>query len=74
MRANRDANMPRNVVATCKVMVPTEVETAAGFQPGGADEVLHNFLFFFYPSSCRSTFERNGLSFAEIVLGSTFWR
>lgn len=45
MRANRDANMPRNVVATCKVMVPTEVERVAGFRPGDAEEFLHNFLF-----------------------------
>lgn len=45
MRANRDASKPRNMVATCKVMVPTEVETAAGSKPGGAEEFKGQLLF-----------------------------
>lgn len=72
MRANRDANMPRNVVATCKVMVPTEVERAAGFKPGGAEEFLYNFLF---PRSSLSSLLYSALKidvfgFAGIVFSS----
>lgn len=74
MRANRDANMPRNVVATCKVMVPTEVERVAGFRPGDAKEFLCNFLFpwnFLLSDLCLlySAIEINVFSF----WGSTLW-
>lgn len=72
MRANRDANMPRNIVATCTVMVPTEVERAVGFKPGGAEEFLYNFL---YPwnslsSLLYSALKINVFSFAGIVFSS----
>lgn len=72
MRANRDANMPRNVVATCKVMVPTEVERAAGFKPGVAEEFLYNFLFPWssLSSMLYSILKINVFSFAGIVYSS----
>lgn len=72
MRANRDANMPRNVVATCKVMVPTEVERAAGFKPRGAKEFLYNFLFPWNSLSSLhcSALKINVFSFAGIVFSS----
>lgn len=72
MRANRDANMPRNVVATCKVMVPTEVERSAGFKPKGAEEFLYNFLFSWssLSSLLYSALKINGFNFAGIVFSS----